>query len=43
LSELATLLQGAVLERHAGRRRNVLAGAWVLLLLGDRQNLCVTE
>jgi iron(III) transport system permease protein len=33
LSELATLLQGAVQERHAGKRRNVLAGAWVSLLL----------
>ena len=30
---LATSLQGAVQERHAGRRRNVLAAAWVLLLL----------
>jgi iron(III) transport system permease protein len=33
LSELATLLQGAAQERHAGQRRNVLTGAWVLLLL----------
>jgi iron(III) transport system permease protein len=33
LSELATLLQSAVGERYAGRRRNVMAGAWVLLLL----------
>jgi iron(III) transport system permease protein len=33
LSELATLLQSAAGERYAGRRRNVMAGAWVLLLL----------
>jgi iron(III) transport system permease protein len=33
LSWSATLLGGAVQERHAGKRRNVLAGAWVLLLL----------
>jgi iron(III) transport system permease protein len=33
LSELATLLQSAVGERYAGRRRNVMAGVWVLLLL----------
>jgi iron(III) transport system permease protein len=33
LSELATPLQGAVLERHAARRRSVLGGAWLLLLL----------
>ncbi|HEY6022761.1 MAG TPA: iron ABC transporter permease [Pseudolabrys sp.] len=33
MSELATLLQGAVREGHAGRGRNVLATAWVLLLL----------
>lgn len=33
LSELATALQGAVQERHAARRRNVLSSAWVLLLL----------
>lgn len=29
----ATLLQGAVQEGRAGKRRNVLSGAWVLLLL----------
>jgi iron(III) transport system permease protein len=33
LNGLATLLQGAVRERHAGRHRNVLAGVWILLLL----------
>jgi iron(III) transport system permease protein len=33
LSELATLLQSAVGERYAGRRRNVAAAAWVILLL----------
>jgi iron(III) transport system permease protein len=33
LKRSATPLQGAVQEGHAGRRRNVLAGAWVLLLL----------
>jgi len=33
LNGLATPLQGAVLERHASRRRNVLSSAWVLLLL----------
>ena len=33
MNGLATLLQGAVQERYAGRRRNVLSGAWVLLLL----------
>jgi iron(III) transport system permease protein len=33
LTELATPLQGAVQETHAGRRRGVMAAAWVLLLL----------
>jgi len=33
LSELATPLQGALQESHAGRSRNVLATAWILLLL----------
>jgi iron(III) transport system permease protein len=33
LNGTATLLQSAVQEGHAGRRRNVLTGAWVLLLL----------
>jgi len=33
LSELATLLQSAVGEQYAGRRRNVAAAAWVILLL----------
>ena len=33
MSELATLLHGAVQNRHAGRRRGVLAAAWTLLLL----------
>jgi len=33
LTELATPLQGALQETHAGRRRGVLAAAWVLLLL----------
>jgi iron(III) transport system permease protein len=33
LSETATLLQGAVREGHAGKSRNVLATAWVWLLL----------
>ena len=33
MTELATPLQGAVQEGHAGKRRNVLSGAWVLLLL----------
>ena len=33
MSELVTALQGAVQERHAARRRNVLSSAWVLLLL----------
>jgi iron(III) transport system permease protein len=33
LNGIATLLQGAVQEGHAGRRRNVLSGAWVLFLL----------
>ena len=33
MTELATPLQGAVQETHAGRRRGVMAAAWVLLLL----------
>jgi len=33
LSETATLLQGAVREGHAGKSRNVLAIAWIWLLL----------
>jgi iron(III) transport system permease protein len=33
LTELATPLQGALQETHAGRRRGVLAAAWVLSLL----------
>jgi len=33
LTELATPLQGALQETHAGRRRGVMAAAWVLLLL----------
>ena len=33
LSELATLLHGAVQNRHAGRRSGVLPAAWTLLLL----------
>ena len=33
MNGIATLLQSAVQEGHAGKRRNVLAGAWVLLLL----------
>jgi iron(III) transport system permease protein len=33
LDGLATPLQGAVQVRHAGKRRNVLAGGWSLLLL----------
>src|ERR1700690_929370 len=33
LTELATPLQGAVQKTHAGRRRGVMAAAWVLLLL----------
>jgi iron(III) transport system permease protein len=33
LTELATPLQGALQETRAGRRRGVLAAAWVLLLL----------
>jgi iron(III) transport system permease protein len=33
LSELATLLHGAVQNRHAARRGGVLAAAWTLLLL----------
>ena len=33
MSETATLLQGAVREGHAGKSRNVLATAWVWLLL----------
>jgi iron(III) transport system permease protein len=33
LSETATLLQGAVREGHAGKSRNVLATAWIWLLL----------
>ena len=33
MNGIATLLQGAVQEGHAGKRRNVLSGAWVLLLL----------
>ncbi len=33
MSELATPLQGALQESHAGRSRNVLATAWILLLL----------
>ncbi|HSP50529.1 MAG TPA: iron ABC transporter permease [Pseudolabrys sp.] len=33
MTELATPLQGAVQETHAGRRRGVLAAVWVLLLL----------
>jgi len=33
LTEVATLLQGAVQERHAARRRNALSSLWVLLLL----------
>jgi iron(III) transport system permease protein len=33
LSETATLLQGAVREGHAGKSRNVLAVAWIWLLL----------
>ena len=33
MTELATPLQGALQETHAGRRRGVLAAAWVLSLL----------
>ncbi len=33
MSETATLLQGAVREGHAGKSRNVLATAWIWLLL----------
>jgi len=33
LTELATPLQGALQETHAGRRRGIMAAAWVLLLL----------
>ena len=33
MTELATPLQGALQETHAGRRRGVMAAAWVLLLL----------
>ena len=33
MSETATLLQGAVREGHAGKSRNVLAAAWIWLLL----------
>ena len=33
MNGIATLLQSAVQEGAAGKRRNVLAGAWVLLLL----------
>ena len=33
MSETATLLQGAVREGHAGKSRNVLAIAWIWLLL----------
>jgi len=33
LTELATPLQGAVQETHAGRRRGVMTAGWVLLLL----------
>ena len=33
MTELATPLQGALQETRAGRRRGVLAAAWVLLLL----------
>ena len=33
MSEFATPLQGALQESHAGRSRNVLATAWILLLL----------
>ena len=33
MTELATPLQGALQETHAGRRRGVLAGAWLLSLL----------
>ena len=33
MTELATPLQGAVQETHAGRRRGVLASVWVLSLL----------
>ena len=33
MNGIATLLQGAVQETHAGRRRGVMAAAWVLLLL----------
>ena len=33
MNGFATLLQGAVQQGHVGKRRNVLAGAWVLLLL----------
>ena len=33
MTELATPLQGALQETHAGRRRGIMAAAWVLLLL----------
>ena len=33
MTELATPLQGALQETYAGRRRGVMAAAWVLLLL----------
>ena len=33
MNGIATLLQGAVQEGHAAKRRNVLSSAWVLLLL----------